>query len=128
MDDSKLGTISKEGMNFRIFNITPEELDRALLELMHTGVERVSTITGVDNGKNIEVLYHFVNSGESITLRLLLPRDAAKAKTISDRFPGAKLYERELAEMLGVEVTGNEGPKNLFLGEDSPKTPLRKTI
>lgn len=128
MDYSKLGSLTKEWRNFKIFDTAPEEIDRALVELLNNGVERISTISGVDNGKKIEVLYHFVDGDASITLRILVPRDSPKIKTISDRFPGAKLYERELSEMLGVEIDGNTGPKNLFLDEASPKTPLRKSL
>lgn len=128
MDYSKLGSLAKEGKNFRIFDISPEDMDRALVELLHNGVERISTISGVDNGKKIEVLYHFVEGDASITLRVMLPRGSPKIKTITGRFPGAKLYERELSEMLGVEIDGNAGPKNLFLDEASPKAPLRKSL
>lgn len=128
MDYSKLGSLSKEGKNFKIFDISFEDIDRALVELLHNGVERVSTISGVDNGKKIEALYHFVEGESSITLRVMLPRGSPKIKTITGRFPGAKLYEREFSEMLGVEIDGNDGPKNLFLDETSPKTPLRKLL
>lgn len=127
MDYSKLGTQSKEGRNFKIFDITPDDFDRALVELLHNGVERISTISGVDNGKKIEVLYHFVYGIDSITLRIQLLRESPRVKTISGSFPGAALFERELSEMLGVDVEGNSGPKNLFLDEGSPKTPLRKS-
>ena len=126
MDASKLGKLSKEGKDFQIYSTPLKSFERALIELLHSGIERISTISGVDTGKQIEVLYHFVNKNESISLKIVLPRKDAKIKSIKKSFPGAVLYERELSEMLGVTVIGNESPKNLFLDKESPKCPLRR--
>ncbi len=127
MDASKLGKLSKQGKDFRIYSTPLKSFERALLELSHNGIERISTISGVDTGKQIDVLYHFVKENESISLKIILPRKDAKIKTIKKSFPGAVLYERELSEMLGVQVIGNESPKNILLDKKSPKNPLRKS-
>ncbi len=127
MDTSKLGKLLKKGNNFRIFSTPLKSFERALMELSHNGIERISTISGVDTGKQIDVLYHFVSGEESISLKIILPRKDAKIKTIKKSFPGAVLYERELSEMLGVKIIGNESPKNILLDKESPKNPLRKS-
>jgi Ni,Fe-hydrogenase III component G len=51
-------------------------------------------------------------------------------ETVTDIFPGAVLYERDLMEMLGVQVKGHPDPRRLFLPDDWPagKFPLRKEV
>jgi len=41
--------------------------------------------------------------------------------SVTDIFPGAVLYERDLMEMLGVKVENHPDPRRLFLPEDWPE-------
>ncbi len=88
-------------------------------------------ITGLDLGAEagqIEVLYHFCAGGAVVTLRVRTPRDHASVPSICDVLPPASFYERELREMLGVEVVGLSNLDHLFLPDDWPDEvyPLRK--
>ena len=65
----------------------------------------LSTITGLDTGLGVEVLYHFWQK-EGLTLRVVLPYSDLQIDTLTDLIPGAQFYEREVAEMLGVSITG----------------------
>lgn len=101
-------------------------------DLLHTlkvtGVTHISTITGVDLGDVVEVIYHFDCRPTMLNLKIQLPKDSLKVPTITDIFPGAILYERDLMEMLGVKVEGHPDPRRLFLPDDWPEGvyPLRK--
>lgn len=88
-------------------------------------------ITGLDLGVEagqIEVLYHFCSGKSVVTLRVHVPRDHADVPSIASILPSANFYERELHEMLGVEVIGLANPNHLFLPDDWPDRvyPLRK--
>ena len=76
----------------------------------------------------MEVLYHFCRGAEILTLRVVTFRNDAHVPTISHLIPSASLYERELMEMLGVNVIGTLDPRRLFLPDDWPagSYPLRK--
>jgi Ni,Fe-hydrogenase III component G len=61
-------------------------------------------------------------------LKLRVPREAPVIDTVTDRFPGAANYERELDDLLGFEVVGLPPGKRYPLPDDWPKDqkPLRK--
>lgn len=100
----------------------------ALQALKSEGVTHIATITGVDNGKALDVIYHFDCRPAELNLKILLPKNDLSVPTITDMFPGAILYERDIMEMLGVKVEGHPDPRRLFLAEDWPEGvyPLRK--
>jgi Ni,Fe-hydrogenase III component G len=88
-------------------------------------------ITGLDLGVEagqMEVLYHFCAGAAVVTLRVRVPRDQAAVPTICGLLPAASFYERELREMLGVEISGLTNVDHLFLPDDWPDGvyPLRK--
>ena len=115
----------------RVSAVTDEERYRdALVALKERGIQHLSTITGVDLGEKIAVIYHVDCDGVLLNLKLTVPKHAPRLSTITDIFPGAILYERDLIEMLGVKVEGHPDPRRLFLPEDWPagKHPLRKEV
>jgi Ni,Fe-hydrogenase III component G len=88
-------------------------------------------ITGLDLGMEagqILILYHFCADAAVLTLRVSVPREAASVPSICEVLPPASFYERELREMLGVEVVGLPNADHLFLPDDWPDGvyPLRK--
>ncbi|MBZ0289109.1 MAG: NADH-quinone oxidoreductase subunit C [Anaerolineae bacterium] len=88
-------------------------------------------ITGLDLGTEAGqflILYHFCASAAVLTLRVSVPREAASVPSICDVLPPASFYERELREMMGIEVVGLPNPDHLFLPDDWPDGvyPLRK--
>ena len=101
----------------------------ALKVLSGQGIQHLTTITGVDVGKEIEIIYH-VDCGEGVLLdlKLRVPKKAARVDTITDVFPGAIFYERDIMGMLGVKVRKHPDPRRLFLPDDWPKGeyPLRQ--
>ncbi len=96
--------------------------------LKSSGVTHLSTITAVDNGKSVELIYHFDCKPAMLNLKIFLPLEEISIPTIIEHFPGAVLYERDVAEMMGVKIEGRPPMGRLFLPEDWPagNYPLRK--
>jgi NADH:ubiquinone oxidoreductase subunit C len=115
----------REGDNLWI-SLEKKDIKKVLDELRSLGVSRISSISGVDVGKRIEVIYHLIHKEKTINLRISLDKKNCVADSVTDIYPGANLFERELHEMLGVEVRNHPNLKRLFLDKDSPKNPLRK--
>jgi len=91
----------------------------------------LSAIVGMDLGVDadeLEVLYHFCPGGAVITLRVRIPRQNAVLPSLCEIIPSAEVYERELREMFGVEITGLHNAQRLYLPDDWPTGiyPLRK--
>jgi ech hydrogenase subunit E len=94
----------------------------------------LSAITGLDSGPgapsngHIEILYHFCKGPSIATLRVKIPRDAPELPSIGAVVPSAILFERELAETMGVRVAGLPDRNRQWLSDDWPENvfPLRK--
>ncbi len=107
--------------------VSRAELEKTLYRLKESGVERITSITGTDTGKSIDITYHLFHKGNSINLRVSLPRQKPEVKSITPVYPGAELFERELSEMLGIKILHHPDPRKLFLPEDwKGKPPYRK--
>ena len=88
----------------------------------------LTTITAIDVGENIEVLYHFFCQGVSLSLSTLVQKTNPVIDTITPIIPGAILYELEIQDLLGVKVKDHPDSRRLLLPEDWPEGvyPLRK--
>ena len=114
----------------RVFaTVDKKNYKETLLTLKSNDITHLSTITGVDTGEQIVVIYH-LDCGDRVmlSLKVPLPKNDPRLQTVTDVFPGAILYERDLMDMLGVKVEGHPDPRRIFLPEDWPagKYPLRK--
>lgn len=115
----------KEGENLWI-SLERKKLLPTLKDLKSLGVSRVSSISGVDEGKTIDVIYHFIHKKKTINIRISLDKKNCVVDSITDIYPGANLFERELYEMMGIQVKNHPNLKKLFLDKNSPKNPLRR--
>jgi len=110
--------------------IDADRIDDVVDALAAAGVEHLTAITGVDSGEAIVVHYHFLARGTGedrlVTLEATVEYDGS-IPTITDRIPGAALYERELMDMVGVSVTDHPNPEPLLLADDyDGEPPLRE--
>jgi Ni,Fe-hydrogenase III component G len=115
----------------RIFLRVKKEAFRETLEYVvrDLGFKHLSTITGVDLGTEIELLYHVVlNDAIVLTLGFSVTKEKPTTRTITDLVPSAILYEREVHELLGVDFEGHPNLIPLVLPEGWPPDvyPLRK--
>jgi NADH:ubiquinone oxidoreductase subunit C len=107
-------------------SLEPRNLHMLLDYLKRNGFPRLSAISGVDIGKEIELIYHVFSEDYYVNVRVPVPKKTLEIKTVTGIYPGANLFEREVHEMLGVDFPGHPNLEKLFLNENSPKTPLRK--
>ncbi|MBZ0303061.1 MAG: NADH-quinone oxidoreductase subunit C [Anaerolineae bacterium] len=111
--------------------VAPADLISTVQALDDHGWGYLVAITGLDHGAEageMEVLYHFCRGAAVLTLRVAIARGQAAVPSVCAIIPYASVFERELAEMLGVEVYGTPDPSRLFLPDDWPEAvyPLRK--
>ncbi|MDD2679778.1 MAG: NADH-quinone oxidoreductase subunit C [Candidatus Omnitrophica bacterium] len=87
------------------------------------------TITGLDEPEKLGFIYHLAaDSGVLVNLKTAVPKNNPVIKTVTPYFPGAEIYERELADLFGVKVEGLPAGHRYPLTDDWPKNefPLRK--
>lgn len=96
--------------------------------LAQNGYQHLSTITGVDLGQTLGVIYHLIGRNVVLSLKTSIPKNDPKLPTIVSIVPGAELYEREIHDMLGVIFEGHPDLSPLILPEKWPNGlyPLRK--
>jgi len=92
---------------------------------------RLSTITGLDLGERIGIIYHFWQNKDTLHVRTTVQKTSSTAVSIVDIIPGAILYEMEIHDLFGVTFVGNPWmDKKLLLPETWPDDlppPLLKT-
>jgi NADH:ubiquinone oxidoreductase subunit C len=67
----------------------------------------LSTMTGLDLGQNLEIVYHFTEERDTLHVKTYVPKTAPTAKSIVEIVPGSILYEMEIHDMFGVTFEGN---------------------
>jgi len=114
----------------RIFVETPyDKFEEVFKYALNNGFPLLCTITGLDEVQAFGFLYHIAGiDGTVLTIKTNIPKDAAKLKSIMPYFPNAEIYEREIEDLLGVEVEGLSKGKRYPLPDDWPEGeyPLRK--
>lgn len=105
--------------------VSKQDIPDAIVALVNTGYRRLNTISALDTGSSIELIYHLTGQ-ILVNVKVVLPRERAKVRSITPFVPSAALYEREIAEMLGVEFVGHPDPRHLFLPDNWRGFPLRK--
>lgn len=104
-----------------------EEVIEFLISKIHFNI--LCTMTGLDEGTSLAVIYHFARKdGIIINLKISVPKDNPKIKTITNYFPAAEYYEREVVDLLGIEVEGLPEGSRYPLPDGWPEGqyPLRK--
>jgi len=83
-------------------------------------------ITAVDLADgNFELIYSFFSKSELVNLRFTVS-DGYEIDSISDMFPGAKNFEREIIDLFGLKFKGVEGGL-LIMPSSNIIAPLRKS-
>lgn len=108
-------------INEHVLQISGEDLRPVVRLLINKqGFTHLSTITAQitnEHPDHIEVLYHFWK-GSGLTLLLRLPKENPVIDSIVDFFPGVDYYEREVAEMFGIQFNLRDGTPPLLLPDD----------
>jgi len=112
--------------------VDQQNLKKLISQLVNElNVHHLSTITGLDLGQNIGIIYHFSFDRETVHVKTLVPKSNPSAISIVEIIPGAILYEMEIHDMLGVIFSGNPWmDRKLLLPDTWPADlppPLLKT-
>lgn len=87
----------------------------------------LESLTALDLMESFEVVYHFASFYELCRLVVHVPvAVGVDAPTISQVYPAADWYEREVWEFFGITFSGHPNLKNLILPEDADYHPLLK--
>lgn len=115
----------------RIFAQLPIAQLRPALEHLRAQHDftQLCSITGLDDGENFALIYHLARSdGTVLNLRTSVPRGAPAVASVHELYHCALLYERELVDLFGIEVSGLPPGARYPLPDDWPANehPLRK--
>ncbi|MFB0501923.1 MAG: NADH-quinone oxidoreductase subunit C [Candidatus Bathyarchaeia archaeon] len=126
-DEAREITVPRERRMF--ICIAKENLRKSMTKLIELeGFTHLSTITGVDVGSQVELIYHIVYEDILVSLKVQVSKENPILPTIFDLVPGALLYEREIHDLFGVRFKGNPDLSRLILPDTWPDGvfPLRK--
>jgi membrane-bound hydrogenase subunit beta len=114
----------------RIFlDIGEDKIIEVIQYLKDQGFVSLCTITGLDAGSIFQAIYHLAdNEGCMINLKLAISKDRPVIQSVTPIFEGAVFYERELKDLLGIEVQGIPPGRRYPLPDNWPEGqyPLRK--
>jgi membrane-bound hydrogenase subunit beta len=115
----------------RIFADVPvdkfDEIFAFTVKQMHFNA--ISAITGMDNGEDFTVMYHLNKDGKIVlSLAIRVNKDTPSIKTVTPYFASAEMYEREIMDLLGIQIDGLPAGSRYPLPDSWPTNehPLRK--
>ncbi len=129
----KLTSIEKTTDN-RIYLLCESENSYAVNKFLFEDVKcRFVIASGVDAEDCFEVLYHYAYDklGLIITLKAFIrDRENPAIESIAPFLPAAEWIEREIHDILGIDITNHPNLKRLILADDWPEGvyPLRKEV
>ena len=128
---SKLGGTISAGPKTTVISVPPDRVVEACKGVSSfPGWYHLSTITGIDLGQDIAILYHFWQGKRFVQVRTQIPKSAPRLASISGALSAGTLYEAEIQDLLGVAFEGNPFlGKKLLLPDAYPPDappPLRK--
>jgi len=94
---------------------------------------RFVIVTGIDAEHAFEMLYHFSNdeTGTIVTVKAFIrDRENPSIESVAPFIPGAEWIEREVHDILGIDIKNHPNLKRLILADDWPEGvyPLRKEV
>ena len=85
------------------------------------GFSILCTITGLDLGENLGLIYHLARDGGVMAnVKTRVPKTATM-QTVTPYFPGAAIYETEVEDLLGARFDGKPAMARYPLPDDWPQ-------
>jgi NADH:ubiquinone oxidoreductase subunit C len=110
---SRLGGTATVGPKTTVLSVSPDKVVDACKSVSSLpGWYHLSTITGMDLGEDIAILYHFWQGKRFIQVRTQVPKSAPRLQSITADLASGTIYEAEIQDVLGVAFEGNP-----FLGK-----------
>jgi NADH:ubiquinone oxidoreductase subunit C len=121
-----------EGKQFIELTIAPDELHSGMMTLKSNPQLQFDFLvcqTGVDLNQQLGVVYHLRSTqlGHCCVVKSLATnRENAQLPTVSDLWPTAQYFEREIFDLVGIHFTNHPNMKRIFLEDDFIGHPFRK--
>ncbi|MHC4069051.1 MAG: NADH-quinone oxidoreductase subunit C [Planctomycetota bacterium] len=118
----------------RIYLLCESENSYAVNKFLFEDVKcRFVIVSGIDAEDCFEVLYHFSYDklGVVITVKAIIrDREKPAIESITPILPAAEWIEREMHDILGIDITNHPNLERLILADDWPEGvyPLRKEV
>ncbi|MBI4242833.1 MAG: NADH-quinone oxidoreductase subunit C [Planctomycetes bacterium] len=113
------------------FETKPEILNkvcRFLKDDIELDFDFCESISGVDDTKNLWVVYHLTSLRKKhlIILKTKTERENSQLPTVMDIWKTADWQEREIYDLYGIKFDGHHDLRRILLPEDWQGHPLRK--
>jgi NADH-quinone oxidoreductase subunit C len=117
--------------NEMTLTIPRESIVAAASAVQAAGYNFLEDVTAVDwfpASPRFQISYHIVSHTlkERIRLRVLLQEGEPSVDTITDVWPSANYYEREVFDLFGVRFDGHPNLRRIMMPEEWKGHPLRK--
>ncbi|MEM1586040.1 MAG: NADH-quinone oxidoreductase subunit C [Candidatus Bathyarchaeia archaeon] len=114
-------------------NVKPAALRKTIEALKKKYKDmRFMTISAVDNGLDMEYLYHLHIDGIVVTVKVVKPKEDPTLESIASLIPAANFIEREISDLFGIKIINHPEPDpvGLVLTKDwsEDKRPLKKPL
>ncbi|MDD5583795.1 MAG: NADH-quinone oxidoreductase subunit C [Candidatus Omnitrophica bacterium] len=112
------------------FQVDPEQFNDVFdytVQQLHFSC--LCAITGLDEGEMLGIIYHIADTrGIVLNIKTTVSKIHPLLRTITFYFPGGEIYERELMDLLGVQIDSLPPGSRYPLPDDWPQDefPLRK--
>ena len=119
-------------MKSEVLNVNAEEYKEVITNIKNDGYEMMVDLTAVDWYRKKEPRFELVVQFLSIsknsrkTVKVKINDENLNIPTITDLYPGANFYEREVFDMFGIEFENHPDMTRILMPDDWIGHPLRK--
>ena len=111
--------------------IAEDDIRSAAATVKEAGYNAFQDVTAVDwypNNPRFQLSYHIVSHKykELLRLRVLVDEANPSAESITEVWPGANYYEREVFDLFGIRFEGHPNLRRIMMPDDWQGHPLRK--
>jgi len=119
-------------MKSEVINVNAEEYKEVITNIKKDGYEMMVDLTAVDwyrkKEPRFEIVVQFlsVSKNSRKTVKVKINDENLNIQTITDLYPGANFYEREVFDMFGIEFENHPDMTRILMPDDWVGHPLRK--
>ena len=119
-------------MKSEVLNVNAEEYKEVITNIKKDGYEMMVDLTAVDwyrkKEPRFEIVVQFlsVSKNSRKTVKVKINDENLNIQTITDLYPGANFYEREVFDMFGIEFENHPDMTRILMPDDWVGHPLRK--
>jgi NADH-quinone oxidoreductase subunit C len=119
-------------MKSEVLNVSTEEYKEVITNIKKEGYEMMVDLTAVDwyrkKEPRFELVVQFLSLSKNSrkTVKVKINDENLNIQTITDLYPGANFYEREVFDMFGIEFENHPDMTRILMPDDWVGHPLRK--